>query len=92
MSKLIHPVILCGGSGARLWPLSRQAYPKQFVKLVGDESLFQASARRLSGAIFEPPVVVTSEAFRFVVTDQLASAGMDSTTIIVEPTPCSLPI
>ena len=44
----IVPVLLCGGSGTRLWPLSRRAYPKQFAPLIGTESLFQASARRLS--------------------------------------------
>lgn len=45
----ITPVILCGGSGTRLWPLSRKSYPKQFVPLVGEQTLFQASAKRLSG-------------------------------------------
>ena len=44
MTNLIYPVLLCGGSGTRLWPLSRKSHPKQFVKLLGDESLFQASA------------------------------------------------
>mgnify|MGYP006197172869 FL=1 len=51
----ITPVILCGGSGTRLWPLSRQSFPKQFAALTGDETLFQASARRLSGAGFAAP-------------------------------------
>jgi hypothetical protein len=46
----LTPVLLAGGSGTRLWPLSRKSYPKQFVPLVGEETLFQASARRLSGA------------------------------------------
>ena len=45
----ITPVLLCGGSGTRLWPLSRKSYPKQFVPLMGEETLFQASAKRLSG-------------------------------------------
>jgi mannose-1-phosphate guanylyltransferase len=56
---MITPVLLCGGSGTRLWPLSRKSYPKQFSPLMGDETLFQASARRLSGAGFAPPLVVT---------------------------------
>ena len=47
--KSITPVLLCGGSGTRLWPLSRKSYPKQFAPLLGQETLFQASARRLSG-------------------------------------------
>lgn len=54
---MIYPTILCGGSGTRLWPLSRQSYPKQFVQLMGEETLFQASARRLSGPGFAPPTV-----------------------------------
>ncbi len=55
MTRIIHPVILCGGSGTRLWPLSRKSYPKQFVKLLGEESLFQSSARRLSAkALLRP--------------------------------------
>ena len=74
---MIHPVILCGGSGTRLWPLSRKGFPKQFTRLVGDESLFQASVRRLSGQDFGPPVVVTGSDFRFVVTEQLLEAGID---------------
>jgi len=45
----IHPILLCGGSGTRLWPLSRKSYPKQFAKLMGDHTLFQQSAQRLSG-------------------------------------------
>ena len=81
----IHPVLLCGGSGTRLWPLSRKSYPKQFSNLVGDESLFQASSRRLSGAGFAPPVVVTGSDFRFIVTEQLAEAGIDPGAILIEP-------
>ncbi|MGC5198643.1 sugar phosphate nucleotidyltransferase, partial [Aphanothece microscopica] len=63
--RLVYPVLLCGGSGTRLWPLSRQRFPKQFVPLLGDESLFQASARRLSGPGLAPPLVLTSDPFRF---------------------------
>ena len=69
----ITPVILCGGSGTRLWPLSRKSYPKQFVPLVGEETLFQASAKRLSGSDgavqFSQPVVLTGSDFRFIVTE-----------------------
>lgn len=74
---MITPVLLSGGSGTRLWPLSRKSYPKQFVPLVGDETLFQASARRLSGAGFAAPLVLTNADFRFIVTDQLAGIGID---------------
>jgi len=68
---MIYPVLLCGGSGTRLWPLSRQSYPKQFAKLMGAQSLFQASALRLSGDGYAAPTVVTGDAFRFIVTEQM---------------------
>lgn len=85
-SGVIHPVILCGGSGTRLWPVSRQSFPKQFSRLVGEESLFQATARRLSGDGFAPPVIVTSAEFRFVVRDQLAAIGVTPAAVLIEPT------
>lgn len=82
---MITPIILCGGSGTRLWPLSRKSYPKQFVQLVGDNSLFQASAQRMSGAGFAAPMVLTNSDFRFIVTEQLAEAGIDPAAILIEP-------
>jgi len=82
---MIYPVLLCGGSGTRLWPLSRKSYPKQFGNLVGDESLFQASARRLTGPGFAAPVVVTAADFRFIVTQQLQQMGIDPGLILIEP-------
>jgi mannose-1-phosphate guanylyltransferase/mannose-6-phosphate isomerase len=82
---LIHPVILCGGSGTRLWPLSRKSYPKQFSKLMGEESLFQASVRRLSGPGFAAPMVITGEPFRFIVTEQLAAAEAAALATLIEP-------
>ena len=82
----ITPVILCGGSGTRLWPLSRKSYPKQFSALMGDESLFQASARRLTGADYAAPLVVTANAFRFIVTEQLDGAGIKASAVLIEPT------
>ncbi len=81
----IHPVILCGGSGTRLWPLSRKSYPKQFTALVGDESLFQASARRVQGAGFGAPVILTGEPFRFIVLEQLAGAEITPQGVLIEP-------
>ena len=85
----ITPVLLCGGSGTRLWPLSRKSYPKQFVPLTGEETLFQASAKRLSGQTaalgFSAPMVLTNSDFRFIVTEQLAGAGIDPGTILIEP-------
>ena len=81
----IHPILLCGGSGTRLWPLSRKSYPKQFAKLIGEESLFQASARRLSGYGFAAPTVVTGEDFRFIVTEQLAAVEQVPLSVLIEP-------
>ena len=85
MTSLIHPILLCGGSGTRLWPLSRKSYPKQFAKLVGEESLFQASARRLSGTAFAAPSVITGADFRFVVAEQLAAVDIAPEDILIEP-------
>lgn len=85
MSQIIHPILLCGGSGTRLWPLSRKSYPKQFTDLVGDESLFQASARRLSGDGFFAPAIVTGSDFRFVVLEQLAALEIVPAEVLIEP-------
>ncbi|MBQ4824457.1 mannose-1-phosphate guanylyltransferase/mannose-6-phosphate isomerase [Leisingera sp. HS039] len=82
---MIHPILLCGGSGTRLWPLSRKSYPKQFVPLTGEQTLFQASAARLSGEGFAPPLVLTNSDFRFIVTEQLAGAGIDPGAVLIEP-------
>ncbi|MCF8516923.1 MAG: mannose-1-phosphate guanylyltransferase/mannose-6-phosphate isomerase [Rhodobacteraceae bacterium] len=83
------PVLLCGGSGTRLWPLSRKSFPKQFTRLVGDGTLFQQSALRLSGEqsglSFTAPLVVTNGDFRFVVAEQLAEVGIDPGPILIEP-------
>ncbi len=84
---LIRPVILCGGSGTRLWPVSRKSYPKQFVDFGEPDTLLQATARRVSGPVFSDPVIVTAEDFRFVVRDQLAEAGIACARILIEPEP-----
>ena len=81
----ITPVILCGGSGTRLWPVSRKSYPKQFTRLSGQESLFQASLKRLKGDGFGAPLIVTGDPFRFIVTEQLAAAETDPAGILIEP-------
>lgn len=82
---MITPVLLCGGSGTRLWPLSRKSYPKQFSSLIGDTTLFQASAQRLSGDGFAAPMVLTNSDFRFIVTEQLSEIGIDPGSILIEP-------
>ena len=85
MIDLVHPVILCGGSGTRLWPLSRKSYPKQFVKLLGDESLFQVSAQRVAGENFAAPTIVTASDFRFIVLEQLAAIEIAPSNVLIEP-------
>jgi len=85
MSSQIYPVLLCGGSGTRLWPLSRKSHPKQFVKLMGEESPFQSSALRLSSPDFGAPSVVTGSDFRFMVVEQLAAVEIAPREILIEP-------
>ncbi len=82
---MIYPLLLCGGTGTRLWPLSREAYPKQFVKIIGEESLFQQSAKRLSGRQFMPPTIITNTEFRFIVTEQLNQVNIEPGSILIEP-------
>ena len=82
---MIYPVILCGGSGTRLWPLSRKSYPKQFARLVGEESLFQASVKRLQGPEFARPIILTNADFRFIVAEQLTEIGIDPAAVVIEP-------
>lgn len=82
---MIHPVILCGGSGTRLWPVSRKAYPKQFAPLIGDESLYQMTLRRLSGPGFAAPVIMTGDDFRFMAMEQAAAIGLSDARVFIEP-------
>lgn len=82
----IVPVILSGGAGTRLWPLSRADYPKQFLDLLGDGTMLQATARRVAdGARFAPPIVVANVAHRFLVAEQLREAGIQPRAILLEP-------
>ena len=84
---LIQPVVLSGGSGTRLWPLSREKYPKQLLALMGEDSLLQATLRRLegvAGADSAPPLVVCNEEYRFVVAEQLRLIGQKG-RIVLEP-------
>ncbi|MDB2389793.1 mannose-1-phosphate guanylyltransferase/mannose-6-phosphate isomerase [Alphaproteobacteria bacterium] len=81
---MIYPVILCGGSGERLWPLSRKSYPKQFLELVGDGSLFQQSATRITCETSNP-VIVTNDDYRFIVRQQLQEVGIEGADVIIEP-------
>lgn len=84
-SNDITSVILCGGLGTRLWPVSRKSFPKQFIDLIGEGSLFQQSSKRLSGAGFAKPLVVTNSDFPFIATQQLHDAGITPGAALIEP-------
>ncbi|TAJ86244.1 mannose-1-phosphate guanylyltransferase/mannose-6-phosphate isomerase [Reyranella sp.] len=85
-SAQIHPVILSGGAGTRLWPLSRASYPKQLLKLVSDRTLLQETAMRgLVDVGFAAPVVVCNLEHRFLVADQLEEVGIKPQTLLLEP-------
>jgi mannose-1-phosphate guanylyltransferase len=84
---LLTPVILAGGSGTRLWPLSRQLYPKQFLPLLGVKTLLQQTIERLQGLDCQAPIVVCNEEHRFLAAEQLRQTGIDDGAIILEPVP-----
>jgi mannose-1-phosphate guanylyltransferase/mannose-6-phosphate isomerase len=84
MSQL-QPVLLSGGSGTRLWPLSREAYPKQFLPLVGEDTMLQATWRRVAPLSARAPLVVANEEHRFLVAEQLRLIGAPSPRIVLEP-------
>ena len=85
VTRKILPVILCGGAGTRLWPRSREGFPKQFLPLLGSTSTFEETLRRVGDkAIFDNPMIVTSEAFRFIVSDQMHRNGVEG-RIVLEP-------
>jgi mannose-1-phosphate guanylyltransferase / mannose-6-phosphate isomerase len=84
----IFPVLLAGGSGTRLWPLSRKSYPKQFSKLLGQTTLFQSSAERLTSSAlidFSPQITLTNTDYRFIIGEQLQEVGIDPGPILIEP-------
>lgn len=88
---LIQPVILCGGSGTRLWPLSREQYPKQLLCLSGNMTMLQATTLRLqdmtldNGVLLLPPLMVGNEEYRFLVAEQLREIGVEAAALILEP-------
>ena len=84
MSQVL-PFILCGGSGTRLWPLSREAFPKQFHKIAGDETLFQQACRRVTQGIAGKPIVLAGHKHRFLVAEQLEEIGLGGASIVLEP-------
>ena len=84
-TSTIIPVILSGGTGSRLWPLSRETYPKQFWPLVGRETMLAATALRAHGPEFAPPIIVCNEAHRFLAAEQLREAKVEGARILLEP-------
>ena len=87
---LVHPVIMAGGSGTRLWPLSRAQHPKQFLVLQGNQSLFQQAAQRLTSLVADDitvaaPLIVGNEEHRFLVLDQLRELKLPPATVLLEP-------
>lgn len=84
---MIRPVILSGGGGTRLWPISRTGNPKQFLNFFSDETLVQTTAQRCRGDGFHPPVIATTEDQRFFVVQQLAAAGIAPDAVLLEPVP-----
>ncbi|MCL6618859.1 MAG: mannose-1-phosphate guanylyltransferase/mannose-6-phosphate isomerase [Thermomonas hydrothermalis] len=82
---ILQPVLLSGGSGTRLWPLSREAYPKQFLPLVGDSTMLQATWRRVAALTDAAPIVVAGEDHRFLVAEQLRQIGAPTPAILLEP-------
>ena len=84
-SSRIVPVILSGGSGTRLWPVSRESFPKQFWPLVSERSMIEETARRALGPGFAAPIVVCNEEHRFLVGEEMRRAGIDKPRIVLEP-------
>lgn len=86
MTDKIVPVIMAGGKGTRLWPLSRATAAKQFLKMIGDETLFQTTLNRIrDDAMYEAPIIVTNEEFRFLVAEQAREQGVALSGIVLEP-------
>jgi mannose-1-phosphate guanylyltransferase len=79
------PVIMAGGSGTRLWPLSRRLYPKQFCSLLGENTMLQETILRLEGLDCAPPLVICNEEHRFLAAEQLRLIGQEDATILLEP-------
>ncbi|WP_416898701.1 MAG: mannose-1-phosphate guanylyltransferase/mannose-6-phosphate isomerase [Minwuia sp.] len=82
----VFPVLLSGGSGTRLWPLSRSLYPKQLLPLSGEETMLQATALRMpADTAFAPPLVICNNDHRFIIAEQLRAIGRDALSIMLEP-------
>ena len=82
---MLKPVIMAGGSGTRLWPLSRGNYPKQFLALAGNNSMLQQTLQRLEGLEHQAPLVICNEEHRFLAAEQIRQLGLKDATIVLEP-------
>ena len=82
---MITPIIMAGGTGSRLWPLSRELYPKQFLTVTGEQSMLQQTVARLSGLKHTAPVLICNEEHRFIAAEQLRIGGFAHSGIILEP-------
>lgn len=82
---MIYPVIMAGGTGSRLWPMSRELYPKQFLSLVGEQTLLQETLQRLEGLETAAPLLICNEEHRFLAAEQLRQIGQLQHNIILEP-------
>jgi mannose-1-phosphate guanylyltransferase/mannose-6-phosphate isomerase len=82
---MLKPVLLSGGVGSRLWPVSREAYPKQFLPLAGEQSMLVDTLHRLEALSAQPPMVVCNDEHRFIVAEQLREAGLADAEIVLEP-------
>lgn len=85
MSNIILPVVMAGGTGSRLWPLSRTLYPKQFLSLTSSSSMLQETIMRLDGLEHEHPLIICNEEHRFIVAEQLRQHKLQHSGIILEP-------
>ncbi|MFQ3204710.1 MAG: mannose-1-phosphate guanylyltransferase/mannose-6-phosphate isomerase [Pseudoalteromonas tetraodonis] len=82
---MITPIIMAGGTGSRLWPLSRELYPKQFLKVIGEQSMLQQTIARLSGLEHKAPMLICNEEHRFIAAEQMRIGGFEHSGIILEP-------